>query len=370
MKYDVQVYDAWLAGGELPYEWLIPLLHEKKSAFEVFDEFIVRKNTMGDLIPDSCRKKLTDTSGTEQMEAYNSALRTLGIRSVTIMDAEYPHCLRNLPDPPGILFYQGNIDCFHRTGAVAMVGSRAASYTGLKASRKIARELSRNGIMIVSGLAYGIDSECHRGCIEGGSPTIAVMGCGLDQTYPVENEQLKRDILAGGGMIISEYPPGIKPVGHHFPYRNRIISGLSDAVILMEAKIRSGSMTTIGHALRQGKEVYAYPGDPVSSYSEANRLLLREGARYFTEAEDILADMNWLDNQTSVGQNSDCSATLPKDPDEAAVYKALLRGELGFDELLQATGLTSATLMSTLTLMQIKKQVEPLPGKKYQLMQA
>ena len=162
----------------------------------------------------------------------------------------------------------------------------------------------------------------------------------------------------------------MKPSGYHFPYRNRIISGLSDIVILMEAKVRSGSMTTVGHALRQGKEVYVYPGDPVSPLSEGNRLLLREGGHYFTEAKEILEDMGWLDNLSHVRQNSGCSTRhVPEDASEKAVFQALEKGALGFDELLQVTGMDPPSLMSTLTVMQIRKVIDALPGKRYQLNQ-
>ena len=369
MEYNQQVFDAWLAAAELPYEWLIPLLHEVRSATEVFRALIERKEDMRDLIPESGIKKLFSLSGKEYMDEFAGLISKYQISSVTILDEQYPHCLRELPDPPGILFYQGEPACMKAPRKAAMIGSRSASYAGLKAARKISRDLSRNGVTIISGLAYGIDAECHRGCIEGGSPTVAIMGCGLDQAYPQENEKLKRDIMNEGGLIVSEYVPGARPIGHHFPYRNRIISGLADAVILMEAKIRSGSMTTVSHALKQGKDVYAYPGDPVSPMSEGNRLLLREGARYFTEAGDILADMHWLDNQPLVGQNIGCSAVpLPENAPEKAVYSALMKGTLGFDELLQLTGLEPSELLSTLTIMQIRKHIEPLPGKKYRLM--
>jgi DNA processing protein len=194
------------------------------------------------------------------------------------------------------------------------------------------------------------------------------MGCGLDRTYPVQNGKLKNEILEKEGLILSEYAPGSLPLGYHFPYRNRLISGLCDLVVLMEAKIRSGSMTTVGHALKQGREVFAYPGDPVSPMSEGNRLLLREGARYFTKAAEILEDMNWLDNLSLILQNSDCSAKpVSGDPAEEAVRAALEKEILGFDELQQATGMAPSALMSTLTVMQIKKMINPLPGKRYQL---
>ena len=366
MIYKPQVYDAWLASGELPSEWLITLLHEMKNSGNAYEAFAAGNESVRNLIPKNRRDALASAAGKQEMNTFCSLMEKHCIRSVTILDAEYPHNLRGIDDPPGILFYQGELNCLKKERRAAMVGSRSASYAGLKAARKIAKELSAAGVVIVSGLANGIDAECHRGCLEGGSPTIAVMGCGLDQVYPSENAGLKKNILEKGGLVISEYAPGSKPFGRHFPYRNRIISGLSGLVILMEAKIRSGSMTTIAHALKQGLEVYAYPGDPTSPMTEANRTLLREGARYFTAAEDILDDMNWLDNTQRVRQHIDCSAQNAEgNTDEYAVLCALERGYLGFDELMQATGKSAQELMGILTILQIKRKIETLPGKRY-----
>lgn len=370
MNYRSYVYDAWLAAAEIPYDWLIPLLHEKESSEKIYSEIKQNYHELQNLIPASCLRHLAETADSRHLDAFALLMEKHAIRSITIEDKIYPHILRKIDSPPGLLFYRGRIECLKETKTVSMVGSRSASYNGLKAARKISMELSRNHVTVISGMAYGIDSECHMGCLEGGSPTIAVLGCGLDQNYPTRNDTLKEKILESGGLLLSEYAPGVSPLGWHFPYRNRIISGLSAAVILIEARIRSGSMTTIEHALKQGKEVYAYPGDPVSPLSEANRMLLREGAHYFTTAADILEDMNWLDNLPHVRQNIDCSAT----PDaltgpEKVICSALLKGELGFDELLQATGLSSSALMSTITVLQIKRKIELLPGKKYKIRQ-
>ena len=370
MSYDKIVFDAWLATAEIPYHILIPLLHRMNGAENIYEAFSKGQNELTAFIPAVHRKILSEEASSERMDKIQQCLTQCQIRSITILDAEYPLSLRSIEDPPGILFYRGNPDCLQQKRIVAMIGSRAASYDGLKASRKIARDLSKNGITVVSGLAYGIDSACHQGCIDGGSPTIAVMGCGLDQNYPYRNEALKKEILLHHGMLLSEYAPFSKAVGYHFPYRNRIISGLSEAVILMEARIRSGSMTTVDHALRQGKEVFAYPGDPTSTRTEGNHSLLRDGARYFTQASDILADMDWLDNLPYVGQNIECSSEyIPENSAEAAVCNVLSRGTLGFDEIISATGLTPSVLMSTLTVLQIRSVIEILPGKKYQIRQ-
>lgn len=370
MSEENRLFDAWLSSAEIPYIWLLPLLLRMKSSFAVYTEFNKDKNLLRDLIPDAYIRKLQVLSDPAQMNRMQLLLSSCDIHSITILDDDYPHSLREISDPPGILFYRGNPDCLHRNRIVAMIGSRSASYNGQKAARRIARGLSTHQVVIVSGLAYGIDTASHQGCLEGSAPTIAVMGCGLEQNYPLRNEPLKNEILSHNGLLLSEYPPGVKPNGFRFPYRNRIISGLSDAVVLIEARIRSGSMTTVDHALRQGKEVFAYPGDPESQLSEGNRSLLRDGARYFTEAEDILADMNWLDNLSLVRHNSECSSRfIPANAAEDAVYKALIPGLLSFDELSLATKLDASELMSTLTVLQIKKVIEPIPGKKYQIVQ-
>ena len=154
-----------------------------------------------------------------------------------------------------------------------------------------------------------------------------------------------------------------------FPFRNRIITGLANALVVIEAKIRSGTMTSVHHALNQGKDVFVYPGDPTSPYSEGNHQLLREGALYFTTAEDILEDLGWLDNTEIIRQNSGCSDRTEgmSMPEEAAVISALKPGKLSFEQIVNLCGLPPAALMSTLTMLQIKGVVEALPGKKYQL---
>ena len=368
MNFEERTYAAWIASAEIPYDSLIPLIHQIKSAEGIYNEFLKSESPVRDFIQGVSHQRLASTANKECLSAFQQMLQGNNIQVLTILEESYPHCLREISDPPAILFYQGNLSSMKFPRKAAMVGSRSASYAGLKAAHKTAAELSRSGVAIVSGLAYGIDTESHLGCLEGGSPTIAVMGCGLDQTYPARNLPLKKQIIEKGGIIISEYAPGMKPIGRHFPYRNRIISGLCDTVILMEARIRSGSMTTISHALKQGKEIYAYPGDPLSQLCDGNHLLLREGAHYFTEAKDILSDMNWLDNKQYVGQNNVCpSKKLPENALELAVFKALEKGSLGFDELLAVTGITSSELLSTLTVMQIRKMIDLLPGKRYQI---
>ena len=360
------VYHAWLASSALPPGIISSLLEEYGTPENVRNAFKAGLNTT-ERIPAAGLKALKENANDEWLAKAEQLLTAHRIRAFTITEDDYPAALLQMDEPPAILFYQGDPQCMARKN-LAMVGSRAASYDGQKAAGRIARELSRKGIGIISGMAGGIDTSSHEGCIDGGSPTIAVTGCGLDTVYPSTNVQLRDRILENGGLLLSEYAPGEKPLGWHFPFRNRIITGLARALIVIEAKIRSGTMTSVQHALNQGKDVFVYPGDPASLYFEGNHRLLREGAVYFTTAADILEDLGWLDNPGIIGQNSGCSGrTQAATPEEEAVLSALQPGRLGFEQIADRSGLAPAALMSTLTMLQIKGMIEALPGKQYQL---
>lgn len=361
------VYDAWLASACMPSHMLIKLLEQYQDAEACFSAFTKHDPFIRETIPPRFFRILDMNSSDSVLSVYRRKIEKNGIHVIEFNDGSYPDRLKEIDEPPAILFYQGNPDCLESRTA-AIVGSRAASYSGLKAAEKLAEELSRHGITIISGMACGIDTAAHTGCLKGRSPTIAVTGCGLDRVYPADNFVLRDRILEQNGLILSEYAPGEKPAGWHFPVRNRIISGLAEAMILMEAKIRSGSMTSVQHALNQGKDLFVYPGEPDSEMFSGNHQLLREGGIYFTSAEDILEDMHWLDNPSSVRQNSDCSsAASASGPEEQTVAEALKPGARSFEQLLNLTALPPAVLMSTLTIMQIKGMIESLPGKQYQI---
>ena len=361
------IYDAWLASASMPPDTVKDILNLYSSSEGFFNAFSHDDKDLQEVVsPRYCQ--ILKSNGTDQrMNTMRTVMEQNGIRVLRYTDETYPKALREIDQYPPILFYQGDLQCLqHRI--VAMVGSRAASYSGMKAARKLACDLSIAGVSVVSGMACGIDAASHRGCMDGGSPTVAVTGCGLDIVYPRENTGLKDDILSKGGLILTEYAPGEKPAGWHFPFRNRIICGISHALILIEAKIRSGSMTSVQHALDQGKDVFVYPGEPDSEYFEGNHRLLREGGIYFTGAEDVLSDLHWLDNQSAVRQNIDCSAEESvSTPEQAAVIRALKPGNLSFEQLLERTCLDPPVLMSTLTMLQISGLIEALPGKQYKI---
>ncbi len=369
-EYTRDVYLAWLACAGLSPETLQNLLEASGgNGKALYDEaFRDCRTLFGVPIPERAGKALRNFGSAARLDGWARIMEDDGIQAMTMDDDIYPDALRPLEDAPPILFYLGDPGVIARMPSAAIIGSRSASWKALSATEKISAELSANGICVISGLAYGVDAAAHKGCLKGGSPTVAVMGCGLDQDYPAENGPLKRKILEQGGTILSEYAPGEKPLGWHFPVRNRIISGLSDCVIVMEARIRSGSMTTVQHALDQGKDIFVYPGEPDSPAAEGNRQLLREGAIFFTSAADIMEDMRWLDKKKEVRQNSGCGISrVPLSGDEKAVYDALQRGELSFDGLCGALDMNAGPLMSLLTMMQIKGLIEAMPGKIYRI---
>lgn len=357
---------AWLAYGYFQPDHLLQVLEEYGTAEAIYDRFVVKGS--------SFLKPYCNTDGIEQLQERASRqnmhsmlvkMQKLNIGVLAQTDADYPDSLRNIQSPPGLLFYRGNINCL-RGKCISVVGSRKASVQGIEATKALCAELSRNGVAIVSGLAMGIDAAAHEGCLEGGSPTIAVLGCGIDVDYPVENVALKEDIVNNGGVLLSEYPPGVRANKFVFQVRNRLISGLSRALLMMESRIQSGSMVTVHHALDQGKEVYAYPGIPGAEWAQGAHQLLREGANYFTSAQDVLEDLGW---ESKASENQQQKATLPPlNDDQRLIYRCLSQGELSFDQLAERTKLNAPALTVALTMLQMMGLVKALPGKTYSLL--
>lgn len=210
------------------------------------------------------------------------------IEEISINSKEYPQNFKNIYESPKKIYLIGNKDLLYQKG-IAIVGARDATQYGKKIAYNLAKELSEQNIVIISGLAIGIDSYAHKGSLEKG--TIAVLGSGIDNIYPKENLELAREIIKNKGCIISEYPLGTKPERLHFPQRNRIISGLSDGVVVIEASKKSGALITAEFALEQGKEVFAVPGDINKKQSEGTNQLIKDGAILLTSVTDILENI-------------------------------------------------------------------------------
>ncbi|MBR4503364.1 MAG: DNA-processing protein DprA [Clostridia bacterium] len=289
-------------------------------------------------------------------------LDEIGANAVGMNGASYPRRLLSLSCPPKALFFKGTLPG-DDVPAAAMIGARSDTRYGRQQAQKIARDLASAGVVIISGLARGIDTAAHLGALEGGGKTVAVLGNGISSVYPPENRELCRRIIASGGCVISEFPPDAAPLSYHFPIRNRIISALSDTVILIEARKKSGTASTIGHALDQGKEIFALPGNVDAPGSELPLTLLKEGAQMLTCAQDVLEAMGWMGiRQMSMFDKKD---TLGKAPEGDVILEALFREDQTFEELLEITGLDASGLSARLTILEIEGRIQRIGGRAY-----
>jgi DNA processing protein len=234
-------------------------------------------------------KNIKDFSSWAEVEKQIKGLEKKGIRTVSLDNASYPEMLREIEDAPVVLYMKGDIQP-HDRYAIAIVGSRKPTPYGTSVAETISEELASMGFTIVSGMARGIDSLSHRGALRAGGRTIAVLGSGLDVPYPPENKGLM-DKIVSSGCVMSEFPPGAPPDKENFPRRNRLISGLSLGVLIVEATSDSGSLITAEYALEQGREVFAVPGNITSSTSEGTNELIKKGAILTRKAEDIVEDL-------------------------------------------------------------------------------
>ena len=282
-----------------------------------------------------------------------------GYRLITLGSDRYPERLKQIPDPPTILWVDGVLSPTDPP-SVAIVGSRMASDYGLATARRLAGELARAGVTVVSGVALGVDAAAHWGALESGGRTIGVLGCGLDRVYPAANRKLF-DLIPESGALVSEFPLGEPPVAGHFPSRNRIISGLSQAVVVVEAAERSGALITARLALEQNREVLAVPGRTDAVKSRGTNMLLKQGARLVETAADIIEDIApQLERIVPKGEPAP-SITC----EERVILDALSDGEAHIDALARQTGWTTPVLTARLLNMEINGLVKQLPGMRY-----
>ncbi len=285
-----------------------------------------------------------------------------------LSDPRYPPLLRELRDAPPLLFAQGRIELL-RQPQLAMVGSRYCTPGGARTARDFAGELVRRGLVITSGLALGIDAEAHRGALDAGGGSIAVVGTGIDRIYPSRNRTLAQR-LAGEGLILSEFPLGTPPNSENFPRRNRVISGLSRATLVVEATRRSGSLITARCSVEQGRDVFAIPGSIHNPQAKGCHQLIREGAKLVEEVAHILDELApWLEGDEPEADSSETAAEMPaSDLDDE--YHSLLE-QMGYDpvsldQLATRSGLTVAELSSMLLRLELNDLIQTLPGGLYQ----
>jgi DNA processing protein len=282
-----------------------------------------------------------------------------GVGVLTWDDPGYPEALLTINDPPPVLYLRGELRS-EDAWAVAVVGTRMASVYGREAARTLATDLARAGVTIISGLARGIDAQAHRSALDAGGRTIAVLGSGVDIIYPWEHRRLAEEIV-GHGALISEYALGTKPEASNFPPRNRIISGLSRGVIVVEAGDQSGALITADFAAEQGREVFAVPGSIFQRGSRGTNRLIRDGAQPVLSANDVLEILNLTD----IAQHVEAQMLLPTDATEAVLLEQLSDDPAHVDDVGRASGLPIATVSSTLALMELKGLVRHVGAMKY-----
>ena len=288
------------------------------------------------------------------------SMEKMRARILVIGDAHYPQLLRAIPDPPVLLYVRGELPA---ADALAVVGSRHASEAGRRLTADICAELAARDIVIVSGLARGIDSAAHDGALAGGGITVGVLGCGIDRVYPPENARLFQRLLERGA-ILSEYPPGVPPLAGHFPGRNRIISGISRGVLVVEAAVGSGSLISADFALEQGREVFAVPGPVASPISCGVNQLLKDGAHLVTGVDDILTVLWPQVPRRQVRQEEENFAAALAGND-LQLYKLLADEPLHIDHLARKSGLTPMEVSAILLHLELQGGVETLPGMRY-----
>lgn len=287
--------------------------------------------------------------------SYFEKLKKHKVGIVTYLDKNFPGNLKELEDAPIILYFKGTLKGLN-TNSVAIVGTRKMTSYGREVTEKFSGELASFGVTIISGLARGVDTTAHKSCLSCGGITIAVLGNGLDIVYPSENTHLAEEIVDKGGAVISEFPLGYPPIPVNFAIRNRIISGLSDCVLVVEGTEKSGTLLTASHAAEQGKTVFAVPGQITSPLSKAPLFLLKNGARIATESKDILDE---LDVSVKVDREK-MQKVIPDNPDEEKIVEVLKNEPLYLDELVRITGSKTSEISARLTIMEMKGLVKNL----------
>ncbi|QNL44792.1 DNA-protecting protein DprA [Oscillibacter hominis] len=311
----------------------------------------------------------------------------LNIRIMTMQDAAYPSRLKNIYDPPCLLYTKGTMPLLDEEAAVAVVGTRDATPYGISSAEKLGYELASQGAVIVSGVARGADSAAIRGALRAGGVTVGVLGGGIDVVYPPENEYLYQDIAASG-VLMSEYPPGTEPAGRHFPVRNRILSGLCVATLVVEAPERSGALITAATALEQGRDVFAVPGPIDAPASAGCNRLIRDGAGLVSESWDLLREYeHHFPGKLRAGKphapaNLGYEARQAAPParparetlhlseagltdDQIRILKTLGDEPMLVDDLIEWTGLSARRVLTALTMLEIDNYVSQSSGKRF-----
>jgi len=353
-------YLMWLSRisgvGAKRYDHLLKIFGSAKFIWESssYDMKSVRA------IPEVVIDEICKSKDKKILEGYIKELEKKDIKFISCRNEKFPHLLKNIPNPPMGIYVKGKLPDDELI-KVSIIGSRDCSNYGAMAAYKMAKDLSKNNIVVVSGMAIGADSMAHKGALEAGGKTIAVLGSGVDICYPSENMRLYREI-AEKGAIISEYPPGTRSSSKHFPKRNRIVSGMSKALIVTEAAGRSGTMITVNQALDQGRDVYAVPGNITSELSVGTNAFIKEGAQLITSYKDIMESLGLpiVDLEAETIKKMENLA-----PDEKLVYDCMSFEPITVDELVFKMDIKLQKMQYILTILESNGLVQKLAGQRY-----
>lgn len=308
--------------------------------------------------------RILDKNSIKDLTQYEKKVRIKGAEILTDFDDDYPEALKSIDDRPMILYVRGSLKK-EDAAAIGIVGSRKATSYGKWACEKISGDLAGLGVTIVSGMASGIDTYAHRAALDSEGRTIAVLGCGVDVVYPQKNKTLYEEI-SSNGAVISEFPLGTQPLPYHFPMRNRIISGLSLGIAVIEAQEKSGSLITASYAASQGKDVFAVPGNINSLYSSGTNLLIKDGAKPLLTTEDIIEEIPVLRSNSRKMFNKG-HEKIPLSETEKKVLGVLQEGPLYSDIIALRTGLDISTVLGTLMILEMKETIKELSSRTFTL---
>ncbi len=313
----------------------------------------------------AAREALADGAGSRETAAAAAARVAL----VSLWDKCYPASLKEIPDPPPLLYVRGRLP---ESPSIGIVGTRSPTPYGAEQAGRFARDLARVGLCIASGLARGVDACAHKGALAASGGTVAFLGSGLCDLYPPEHAPLADEIVASGGAVASEFPMRAAPLAKHFPRRNRLISGVSAGILVIEAALKSGSLITAGFALEQNREVFAVPGRLDHPNSRGGHALIQGGAKLVTGAEDVLDEMEpgliarlRKRAASSGGEGAAGKATGRRNPDETKVLAALQGEDLAADEIIGRTRIPAGRVLSLLLLLELKREIVRVAGGRF-----
>jgi DNA processing protein len=357
----------------------IRLLARFHTAREVLQ---ASRGALEDVVGPAMARRISTYADAVDVDAQIRALQQHDAQLITLEDAAYPLLLAEVYDPPLALYVRGELS-ERDAHCVALVGTRRATPYGIRMAEKFGRELAARGITVVSGMASGIDTAAHRGALEAGGRTIAVLGCGVDVVYPEQNAELMQQIIQSGA-VVSQYPMGMKPLGKNFPPRNRVISGLSLGVLIVEAPVKSGALITARHASEQGREVFAIPGEIGKNNSQGPHALIRDGAKLVETVDDVLVELNVPAQNRRTAPTAPPPSPAPAQQaaapslapspsrppadipvQEADVLSVLSPNGSYVDEIAEACRISISEALRSLTVLELKGLVRQFSGKRF-----